>query len=557
MSTEATTSDSNRGYRSAASKQRFTIVAGVLGAVFFLAQMVLPMVLVLAIMFPMMMRQELKSTDLSGAALWNDQIWYVEQASKINYGDPAASPSTLWLRHLGSADLVEAKAAVRLERFEQPGKARKDSPDLLLQGDRLWLIGAERVGYLEQGSVTDLGALHRPARASAPFVHRERPALVTHGRSPSLVTLELRGGTAEWRSESLELDLPACGSLRALEVVTAGGQGHLIANLCGEEGEDCALHARAFDGGEWRRLAGDVTRATWRGVALGDQAAIVIAEDTGERDRRFSLLTLGAGSQPRELPAAGGRFGWNWQAFTSEGSLLLVTEGMPGSRTLVEVADGKAVRTVVRKGSFPFGNGMVAMMTVPNVLPVLLSLLLALLLTMEMGKHRVEAYAVNGVERRFASLWRRAWAQVVDAVPLGAGFAGTMWWFWWVFSDPERMLEGWGPYFPLVFLASFALSFVWMVLVLVVYSYFEGRTGKTPGKWLLRIRVLGADLTPCGFWRALVRNLMTFVDGTFNFLIGLLLAALTEHWQRLGDLAARTIVVVDDPRAGGAGATTE
>jgi len=35
------------------------------------------------------------------------------------------------------------------------------------------------------------------------------------------------------------------------------------------------------------------------------------------------------------------------------------------------------------------------------------------------------------------------------------------------------------------------------------------------------------------------------------------LAALTEHWQHLGDLAARTIVVVDDPRAGGAGATTE
>ena len=70
MSTEATTSDSNRGYRSAASKQRFTIVAGVLGAVFFLAQMVLPMVLAFAIMFPMMMRQELKITDLSGAVLW-------------------------------------------------------------------------------------------------------------------------------------------------------------------------------------------------------------------------------------------------------------------------------------------------------------------------------------------------------------------------------------------------------------------------------------------------------------------------------------------------------
>jgi len=103
----------------------------------------------------------------------------------------------------------------------------------------------------------------------------------------------------------------------------------------------------------------------------------------------------------------------------------------------------------------------------------------------------------------------------------------------------------------------FALSFVWMVLVLALYSFFEGRTGKTPGKWLLRIRVLGTDLRPCGFGRALVRNLMTFVDGTFNFLVGLLLAALTEHWQRLGDLAARNIVVVDEPHPNRARAKTD
>jgi uncharacterized RDD family membrane protein YckC len=83
--------------------------------------------------------------------------------------------------------------------------------------------------------------------------------------------------------------------------------------------------------------------------------------------------------------------------------------------------------------------------------------------------------------------------------------------------------------------------------MLVAFSYFEGRSSKTPGKWLLRIRVLGTDLRPCGFGRALVRNLLTFVDGFFNFLVGALLVALTEHWQRLGDLAARTIVVVDEP----------
>jgi uncharacterized RDD family membrane protein YckC len=40
------------------------------------------------------------------------------------------------------------------------------------------------------------------------------------------------------------------------------------------------------------------------------------------------------------------------------------------------------------------------------------------------------------------------------------------------------------------------------------------------------------------------------VDGFFSFLVGALLVALTEKWQRLGDLAARTIVVADPRPAG-------
>jgi len=71
---------------------------------------------------------------------------------------------------------------------------------------------------------------------------------------------------------------------------------------------------------------------------------------------------------------------------------------------------------------------------------------------------------------------------------------------------------------------------------------FSG-AGYSPGKRVLGIRVLGTDLQLCGFWRALVRNLLMFVDGFFNFLVGILVVALNEHWQRVGDMAARTVVV--------------
>jgi len=40
-----------------------------------------------------------------------------------------------------------------------------------------------------------------------------------------------------------------------------------------------------------------------------------------------------------------------------------------------------------------------------------------------------------------------------------------------------------------------------------------------------------------------VRNVLKLADGLFNFLIGMLMVAYTPDWQRLGDMAARTIVI--------------
>jgi len=191
---------------------------------------------------------------------------------------------------------------------------------------------------------------------------------------------------------------------------------------------------------------------------------------------------------------------------------------------------------------------MMFFMVIPQLLPILLSLVLAFVLTVQMRRHRVQDYVFGGQRRTFASLWQRALAQLVDVVPLGAGFLLPMAWMWRMFSDPESIVER-GPMFPLWFFGLFIAAFVCALLVLVAFSYFEGRFGKTPGKWLLGIRVLGTDLQPCGFGRAFLRNLLTFVDGFLSFLVGALLVALTENWQRLGDLAARTIVVVDEKPA--------
>ncbi|HHP7236475.1 MAG TPA: RDD family protein [Desulfobacterales bacterium] len=79
--------------------------------------------------------------------------------------------------------------------------------------------------------------------------------------------------------------------------------------------------------------------------------------------------------------------------------------------------------------------------------------------------------------------------------------------------------------------------------VLCADSVLEGEKGITSGKWVAGIRVLGTDLRPCGVGRALVCNLLKMVDGFFNFMVGIMVAALSENWQRVGDMAARTVVI--------------
>ncbi|MCP9237382.1 RDD family protein [Lewinella sp. JB7] len=68
--------------------------------------------------------------------------------------------------------------------------------------------------------------------------------------------------------------------------------------------------------------------------------------------------------------------------------------------------------------------------------------------------------------------------------------------------------------------------------------------GQTPGKWLLRLRVIrpdGRDPTPADF---LIRAVFLLPDVVFTFgMAAILSIVLGRHRQRLGDLVARTVVI--------------
>lgn len=86
----------------------------------------------------------------------------------------------------------------------------------------------------------------------------------------------------------------------------------------------------------------------------------------------------------------------------------------------------------------------------------------------------------------------------------------------------------------------------WFVLDWFYPIFFEaGKRGATPGKRIAGLRVVQLSGTPITFGQAVVRNFMRFIDGLpmFNYLVGLTACFSTKRFQRLGDLAAGTVVV--------------
>jgi uncharacterized RDD family membrane protein YckC len=94
------------------------------------------------------------------------------------------------------------------------------------------------------------------------------------------------------------------------------------------------------------------------------------------------------------------------------------------------------------------------------------------------------------------------------------------------------------------------LSFVlWFLLAWFYGGVFETYfNGQTPGKRLLRIRVVTIEGHPIGGLQAVLRNILRIVDAqpVFSYLVGLGAAALNDRFQRLGDIVCGTMVVVEE-----------
>jgi uncharacterized RDD family membrane protein YckC len=83
-----------------------------------------------------------------------------------------------------------------------------------------------------------------------------------------------------------------------------------------------------------------------------------------------------------------------------------------------------------------------------------------------------------------------------------------------------------------------------LVFVVLYYVVLEGLFGRTVGKILTGIRVVDTETggRP-GIVSALVRTLLRLIDGIFAYLVGFIIVVNSDRRRRLGDMAAKTLVV--------------
>jgi uncharacterized RDD family membrane protein YckC len=95
---------------------------------------------------------------------------------------------------------------------------------------------------------------------------------------------------------------------------------------------------------------------------------------------------------------------------------------------------------------------------------------------------------------------------------------------------------------------ALVLGFILMWFYGALFETFWN--GQTPGKRMMQIRVVAVEGQPINGRQAVLRNVLRVIDSQplIFYQVGLLSALLNDRFQRLGDLAAGTMVVVEEPQ---------
>jgi uncharacterized RDD family membrane protein YckC len=129
---------------------------------------------------------------------------------------------------------------------------------------------------------------------------------------------------------------------------------------------------------------------------------------------------------------------------------------------------------------------------------------------------------------------RRVLATIVDGIVLGVLFAVVSILFGESSTSGTSVNFSMGTFPTLGF----------FILAMAYYILMEGYLGQTLGKMLLGIKVVREDTGEVpGIRVAAIRSVLRIVDGLFSYLVAFVTVLISGKNQRLGDMAAHTLVV--------------
>lgn len=97
-----------------------------------------------------------------------------------------------------------------------------------------------------------------------------------------------------------------------------------------------------------------------------------------------------------------------------------------------------------------------------------------------------------------------------------------------------------------LFMSIWFVAFImWLWVAQAIYfTIFEGFSGQSLGKWLVKIKVTTDERNRCGFMGAFTRNIVRILDMVlFIYIVSLVVMSMYPKRQRIGDMVAKTVVL--------------
>jgi uncharacterized RDD family membrane protein YckC len=512
------------GYISEEAKKKFTLLAGILGALFFLGQIVIPFA-AMAIFMPFMFLSgfEIEHALVKRGAYWNGRVWYPQKIEKSGPRGQTAS-FDLW--------------TLTPDSTTKPEKAMEGTCEnawLLADNDKLWILSSKSAGYFKDGKITNFEGMQQLGEISRPFLYKGLPAVVEERPGGQRIKV-----LVNHRWEGREAFRISPGNSRQSVVQELAVLPLLQKTYFFLKYNDSLYYRESIptEKDNWDDWKPVCDAYNWTVAVIEDEPVVFCTSYNSSYSGKIRGLRLHDEAWEEFFSKdAGWTSDLGVYPLQARGSFLLLIVDSPGRTTAINVKGNVQVsETQFGDGLFPkaFFSTMVLMIAGIMLMPLMLAFVLSRL----MEKYRLTYHKYGDMTVKLASLWQRTAAHAIDSLlvgwPIIVGYV-TM------FMNMERMQN---PSSMFMSMGMIFFGFSLLFLGLVLYSFTEGKWGLTPGKWLVGIRTYGTDLMPCGFGRAFIRNILRFVDSSFNFIVGIMMVALTENWQRLGDLAARTVVVV-------------